>query len=375
MKVLITGGAGFIGKWLVEKLPADCEIVLVDSLDDQVHKTSREFAPELKNRATCIKADVRNADAYLDAMEGTDVVIHLAAQTGTGQSSYEISKYVQHNVDGTAKLLESISRLRNKPRRIILSSSRAVYGEGAFANGADIYYAKGRRLHELQEGIWEVCNDEGALLLPLPMRETQLANPTSVYGFTKLWQEQLVQNFCEHQKIDAAILRLQNVYGPKQELGNPYTGIIGIFANSIVQRNEVELFEDGLMTRDFVFVADVAHAFVKVAQAEKSISTVINIGSGQATTLRELVQTIAHLTNKEPAVKASGRFRIGDIRHAVADMSRYTVEFGKWMPTSLRQGLEQYLIWYLKQVPPPESNLQASLIEMEQKGLLHTRKG
>jgi len=374
MKVLITGGAGFIGKWLVEKLPADCDVVVVDSLDDQVHKSLPGFAPELQRRATCIKADIRNTDAYAEAMSGTDVLIHLAAQTGTGQSGYEISKYVQHNVDGTAKLLELISRQKEKPRRIILSSSRAVYGEGAFQNGAEIYYSKGRRLQELQKGIWEICNDEGKPLFSLPMRETQQSNPTSVYGLTKLWQEQLVQNFCEYQKIDAVVLRLQNVYGPKQELGNPYTGIIGIFANSIVQRNEVELFEDGLMSRDFVFVEDVAQAFVKAARFEKPISSVLNIGNGQATTLCELVQTIAQLTNRQPSVKISGRFRVGDIRHAVADMSRYVVEFGKWTPTSLKQGLERYLNWYLKQVPPPDIHLQASLTEMEQKGLLHTSK-
>ena len=374
MKVLITGGAGFIGKWLVEALPEDWEVILVDSLDDQVHKIQRDFAPELQERATCIRADIRNCEAYEDALKGTDVVIHLAAQTGTGQSGYEISKYVQHNVDGTAKLLESVARLKTKPRRIIVSSSRAVYGEGAFANGNGVYYSRGRRLQDLQQGIWEVCNDEGVLLSPLPMRETQLANPTSVYGLTKLWQEELVQNFCSHQNIDAVILRLQNVYGPKQELGNPYTGIIGIFANAIVRTNQVELFEDGLMTRDFVFVADVARAFVEAASAETLRSSIINIGSGRATTLLEMVQTMAQLADKKPAVRISGRFRIGDIRHAVADMSHYTTKFGPWSPTSLKQGLEQYLSWYWQQVPPPASSLQASLTEMKERGLLYTGK-
>ena len=374
MKILITGGAGFIGKWLVEKLPSNTEIILVDSLDSQVHKNLTKFTPELQRRATCIKADVRDTYAYQDAIEGTDVVIHLAAQTGTGQSMYEISRYVQQNVDGTAKLLELLSRLKQKPRRIILSSSRAVYGEGAFANELEIHYTKGRRLHELQQGIWEVCNDEGTLLSPLPMRETQLVNPSSVYGFTKLWQEQLVKKFCEYQNIDSVIFRLQNVYGPKQELDNPYTGIIGIFTNSIIQRNEVELFEDGLMSRDFVFIEDVAQVIVKAIFVEQPISSIINIGSGEATTLKTLVETIAYLTKKQPTVKVSGRFRVGDIRHAVADMSLYKSQLGKWSPTSLKKGLEQYLSWYLKQVPPTASNLQASLREMEQKGLLQISK-
>jgi dTDP-L-rhamnose 4-epimerase len=374
MKVLITGGAGFIGKWIVEKLPISTEVVIVDSLDPQVHKASQIFAPELQKRAICIQADVRDIEAYRDAAEGTDVVIHLVAQTGTGQSMYQMSKYVQHNVDGTAKLLELVSGLKQKPRRVILSSSRAIYGEGAFADGSTVYYTKGRRLHELQQNIWEVCNEQGEPLRPLPMQETQLANPTSVYGFTKLWQEQLIQSYCEHQNIDAVVFRFQNVYGPKQELGNPYTGIIGIFTNSIVQRNRVELFEDGLMSRDFVFVGDVAQAVVQATFHEQPLSSIINIGSGQATTLKALVETVAKLTDKQPTIEISGRFRVGDIRHAVADMHRYESLLGGWNPTSLEQGLRQYLDWYLAQIPPSEASLQASLAEMEQKGLLQTSK-
>ena len=374
MKVLITGGAGFIGKWIVEKLPISTEVVIVDSLDPQVHKASQIFAPELQKRAICIQADVRDIEAYRDAAEGTDVIIHLVAQTGTGQSMYQMSKYVQHNVDGTAKLLEMVSGLKQKPRRVILSSSRAIYGEGAFADGSTIYYTKGRRLHELQQNIWEVCNEQSEPLRPLPMQETQLANPTSVYGFTKLWQEQLIQSYCEHQNIDAVVFRFQNVYGPKQELGNPYTGIIGIFTNSIVQRNRVELFEDGLMSRDFVFVGDVAQAVVQATFHEQPLSSIINIGSGQATTLRALVETVAQLTDKQPTIEISGRFRVGDIRHAVADMHRYESLLGGWNPTSLEQGLRQYLDWYLAQTPPSEASLQASLAEMEQKGLLQTSK-
>jgi dTDP-L-rhamnose 4-epimerase len=374
MKVLITGGAGFIGKWIVEKLPISTEVVIVDSLDRQVHKASQIFAPELQKRAICIQADVRDIEAYRDAAKGTDVIIHLVAQTGTGQSMYQMSKYVQHNVDGTAKLLELVSGLNQKPRRVILSSSRAIYGEGAFADGSTLYYPKGRRLHELQQNIWEVCNEQGEPLRPLPMQETQLANPTSVYGFTKLWQEQLIQSYCEHQNIDAVVFRFQNVYGPQQELGNPYTGIIGIFTNSIVQRNRVELFEDGLMSRDFVFVGDVAQAVVQATFHEQPLSSIINIGSGRATTLKALVENVAKLIDKQPTIEISGRFRVGDIRHAVADMRRYESLLGGWNPTSLEQGLCQYLDWYLAQIPPSEANLQASLVEMEQKGLLQTSK-
>jgi dTDP-L-rhamnose 4-epimerase len=373
MKILITGGAGFIGKWLVEKCPIDWEIVVLDSLDGQVHQTSPDFAPELRARAKCIQADVQNIEDHIAAIEGTDVVLHLAAQTGTGQSMYELSKYVQQNTNGTAKLLELMAKLQHKPRRIILASSRAVYGDGAYSDGEQIYYPKGRSLSNLQQGIWDIYGEDGRKLTALPMNEHHLTKPTSVYGLTKLWQEQLIQNFCESQNIDVAILRFQNVYGPKQELGNPYTGIVGIFTNAISQGSALELFEDGLVTRDFVFVGDVADAVVKCAIAPQPINGTIDIGSGQAVTLIEIVETIAHLLGKTADFRISGRFRVGDIRHAMADLSRYEAIFGNCYPTSLKDGLAQYLEWYLAGEPIDPSALQASLAEMAQKGLLLTK--
>ncbi|WP_019502668.1 NAD-dependent epimerase/dehydratase family protein [Pseudanabaena sp. PCC 6802] len=370
MKILITGGAGFIGKWLIEKIPPEVEIVVIDSLDKQVHRKSQDFAPELIARAKCIKADVQEIADYRESVEGTDVIVHLAAQTGTGQSMYEISRYVQDNANGTAKLLELISALDRKPRRIVLSSSRAVYGDGAYTNGQNVLYPKGRSLENLQRGIWEVCGSEGEILTPLPMQETHLTKPTSVYGLTKLWQEQLLENYCESQAIDLVTLRFQNVYGPKQELGNPYTGIIGIFTNAISQGSPLEIFEDGLVTRDFVFIGDVADAVIKCVADTRPLTTTINVGSGRAVTLIEVVETIAQLLHKKADFSVSGRFRVGDVRHAVADMNHYETIFGKWQPTSLKAGLAQYLEWYLHQEPLNPSTLQASLKEMEQKGLL-----
>jgi dTDP-L-rhamnose 4-epimerase len=371
MKFLITGGAGFIGKWVVEKLPIDSEILIIDSIDGQVHKTLPDFAPELKLRATCIKDDIQNIESYKDVIENTDVIIHLASQTGTGQSMYEISRYVMQNVNGTAKLLELIASLKKKPSRIILSSSRAVYGEGAYTDGQKMYYPQGRELDSLRKGLWEVYDQVGGKLTQLPMQENQQTSPTSVYGLTKLWQEQLLQNYCTNQSIDFVNLRFQNVYGPKQELGNPYTGIIGIFTSAITNDEPIDLFEDGLMTRDFVYIEDVAQAIVRCALFNKDISSTINIGSGLATTLKELVETIAEISNKSLNVSFSGRFRVGDVRHAVSSMDCYKRLFGEWNPTSLREGLKNYLNWYSSQNPLSKENLQSSLKEMESKGLLN----
>jgi dTDP-L-rhamnose 4-epimerase len=204
------------------------------------------------------------------------------------------------------------------------------------------------------------------------MQEDQPPNPMSVYGLTKLWQEQLVKNYCINHNIDNVIFRFQNVYGPKQEISNPYTGIIGIFTNSIIQKSRVELFEDGLMTRDFVFVEDVAKAVVKSVFHDLNIASIINIGSGNRVTLLGLVHTIAKVVEKDPQIEVSGRFRLGDIRHAFADMTRYQQLFGDWNPTSLEAGLCQYLTWYLEQTPASEEQWQASLKEMERKGILKT---
>ncbi|MBF2067347.1 MAG: NAD-dependent epimerase/dehydratase family protein [Calothrix sp. C42_A2020_038] len=373
MKIFVTGGAGFIGKWLIRCLPTDAEIVIVDSIDEQVHKSQSEFAPEQLERALCIKADIRDQDAYASAMEGSDVIVHLASQTGTGQSMYEISKYIQHNVDGTAKLLEVISKLLHKPRRIVLTSSRAVYGEGAFTNGSSVQYSKGRNLEDLQSGKWEIY-DNGQELSPLPMKEDYLPNPTSIYGLTKLWQEQLISNYAQNQNIDYTIFRLQNVYGPEQELRNPYTGIIGIFTSLITQKGEVELFEDGKMTRDFVYVKDVAMALKAAIYYQNDLSTIINVGSGKATSLLELVNLIANVAGKDLKINYSGRFRVGDIRHAVADMSRYVDVFSEFQPTSLEEGMVSYLKWYFEQDPLSHGALIESLAEMEKKKLLLTSK-
>jgi dTDP-L-rhamnose 4-epimerase len=370
MKILITGGAGFIGKWLIRNLPADAAITVIDSVDPQVHRSQTDFSEELLKRATCIKADVRDQDAYLEASEGTDVVVHLASQTGTGQSMYEMSRYIQHNVEGTTRLLEVLSQLQQKPRRIVLTSSRAVYGEGAFTDGTAIAYSKGRRVEDLQAGRWEIHDESGKELAPLPMREDYLPQPTSIYGLTKLWQEQLIESYAKTNQIDYAIFRLQNVYGPEQELHNPYTGIIGIFTSLITQKGEVELFEDGKMSRDFIFVADVATALTKAIYYQGSLSQTFNVGSNKPTTLVELVNLIAATLGKELKINYSGRFRVGDIRHAVADMSRYTSIFQDWQPTSLEQGLAKYMRWYLEQDPLSSATLLNSLKEMEEKKLL-----
>lgn len=374
MKIFITGGAGFIGKWVIEKLNKKTEIVILDSLDKQAHPQDRKFSPELKKRAYCIKADVRHSSEHLKEIEGSDIILHLASQTGTGQSMYEMSSYIRHNVDGTAKLLEAISLMKHKPKRIILTSSRAVYGEGAYKDKTGNFYPGSRKAGDLQKGNWGIYNNKGISLSSLPMEEQHPPNPVSVYGFTKLWQEQLIQLFAGNNNIDFLIFRLQNVYGPKQELNNPYTNILSAFTNSIFCRNEAELFEDGKMTRDFVYVEDVAEIIAKSVYSRSSFAKIINIGSGESVTLKELVNLISLLTKKEPEIKFSGRFRLGDIRNASADLDYLRKTFPGWIPTGLKDGMEKFLKWYLNQDLSYYNDPDIALKEMKQKGLLKISK-
>ncbi len=375
MKIFITGGAGFIGKWVIGKLNPNTEIVILDSLDKQAHPHDRNFPREFKKKkALCIKADLKQSSKYLKEIEGSDIILHLASQTGTGQSMYEMSRYIRHNVEGTAKLLEAVSLLKHKPKRIILTSSRAVYGEGAYKDKECIFYPGHRPEDNLEKGKWGVYNNKGISLSALPMEEHHSTYPVSLYGFTKLWQEQLVQFFAETHNMDFLIFRLQNVFGPEQELNNPYTNILSSFTNSIYCRNEAELFEDGNMTRDFVYVEDAAELIVNGVYAKNTFAKIINIGSGESVTLKELVRLISLLMKKEPEIKISGRFRLGDIRNASANLDLLRKTFPGWSPTCLKDGLLNFLKWYFNQDLSFYKDPGSALKEMKLKGILKKSK-
>jgi len=346
VKVIITGGAGFIGKWLISMLPPSAEIVVIDNLNPDAHRSNPGFAPEVASRATCLQLNVCDVAAYQPILEGADVVVHLAAATGTGQSFTEIGNYVRDNVEGTARLLEGIAKLSRKPRRIVLASSRAVYGEGRYTDGTKSVSVPPREIADLQKGIWDYLGANRVPMKPLAAKESDPTAPVSVYGFTKLWQEQLIRNFCGHHKIEPIIFRMQNVYGPKQEIYNPYTGIVALFVRLIASGQSVELYEDGKVLRDFVYVEDVARAFSRAVLEESLKGCTVNIGSGEAKTLEELVATIAVALKQTPKILYSKKFRPGDVRHAFADISAARAYFGDYQATSALAGLQKYCDWF-----------------------------
>jgi dTDP-L-rhamnose 4-epimerase len=368
MRILVTGGAGFIGGRLVKRLATFATVIVLDSLESQIHG-ERSFSSAIDAAATCVHADVRDGSAYAELLDDVDVVIHLASQTGTGQSMYDLAGYVSSNAFGTAQLLEGILAAKRLPLRIILASSRAVYGEGFYESGDGLHSAR-RSLENLKSGVWEPVDADGNIVFPVPMRESHPTEPISVYGLTKLWQEQLAQIVLDTRNIDYAILRFQNVFGPGQATNNPYTGIVGMVSRGILANEPVELFEDGLMTRDFLFVDDAVAAVEAVVRHGDPLQGIYNVGSGLKTSLVALAETIGLVAEKKPELRCSGRFRVGDVRHALADTTRFRATFGVLPRTPIEEGVAAYLAWFTTQPTVDPKQQTNALREMASHGLL-----
>jgi dTDP-L-rhamnose 4-epimerase len=373
LKVLVTGGAGFIGSELASLIGQSTNLTILDSLCLQTHPESR-FAENLLQTAQCVHADVRDATAYKELVSGMDVVIHLAADTGTGQSMYEVSRYVSANAVGTAKLLESISTASKPPMRVILASSRAVYGDGVYQKEGKLRAVR-RDIDRLGRGAWEPVDDHGGVVHPLPMSEEHPVNPTSIYGMTKLWQEQMVMTICEARRIDYVILRFQNVFGPGQTDYNPYAGLVSMITRLVAANEVVEVFEDGCATRDFVFIADAVAAIEAVMLEEGRLATTFNVGTGRSITLLALIEKIGMFLGKTPRIRMRGRFRVGDVRHAVADTARLRSRFPALSVTPIDEGIARYVEWIMRHPRSRGKSVASSLSEMSSRGLLLTAEG
>lgn len=351
-KILVTGGAGFIGSRLVAKLAQEGhEVVVLDSLLPQVHGddpqvTSPSYRVALEN-ARVLRADVRDRDALARALAGVSVVYHLAAETGTGQSMYEIRRYVDANVSGTAALLDGLRESGGETRRIILASSRSIYGEGKYrdVNGALVYPGP-RRETDMVAGKFEVLSPEtGEPLEVMPTDEDSEVHPSSVYGVTKQVQEQLVRTVAPTQGADAVVLRFQNVYGPGQSLSNPYTGILSIFTGRILAGLGINVFEDGLESRDFVFVDDVVNALWLAMTSPQAGGHTINVGAGVPTSVLEVVHELQQAYGRNVEVQITGDFRLGDIRHNFAALDRASDILGYRPAVSFKEGIRSFAGW------------------------------
>lgn len=375
MRILVTGGAGFIGSHLVPALiAAGHEVRVLDTLSPQIHGAVPENTGWLSQTEGLefLRGSVCDREMLSRAVEGCAAVVHLASETGTGQSMYEISRYAHENVQGTAELAQVLASGGHEVRRVLLSSSRSVYGEGAYLRPSDgaRLTPPARDAAALRAHRWDpVCPDTGAALELVATREDDRTAPSSIYAATKLVQEDLLRIACDSAGIGWGIFRLQNVYGEGQSLKNPYTGILSIFSTRIRRGLELPIFEDGLESRDFVHVSDVAAAFVAALDRAAAPDAVINVGSGVASSVTEVAQALSRAFGAEPDLRVTGQYRLGDIRHNAADVTRLRDLLGLEPRVGLEEGLKRFANWVATQ-PLPEDMLEKANAEMKQRKMM-----
>jgi dTDP-L-rhamnose 4-epimerase len=357
MRVLITGGAGFIGSHLADELlERGYRVRVFDALVPQVHGEGEgkgEAArPRYLNRdAELVIGDVRDSAAVDAALDGIDAVFHFAAVLGVGQSMYDVSQYVSVNDIGTAVLMERI--IARKVRRVIVASSMAIYGEGMFcdSDGRIREAARARSLEQLKMRCWEVMDERGRPLKPIATKETKSASLESVYALSKYDQERMSLIVGRAYGIPTVAMRFFNVYGTRQALSNPYTGVLAIFASRLLNGNPPLVFEDGHQQRDFVGVKDAATASRLALENERADGQVFNIGSGRPRTVNEVARKMAEVLGKTRLVpEVTGRYRIGDVRHCYADITRAREVLGFEPKVVFDLGLAELCEW-LKTTP------------------------
>jgi dTDP-L-rhamnose 4-epimerase len=374
MRVLVTGGAGFIGKHLARRLLREaCSVTILDNFSPQIHGDVTTLPADLASDVNLQVGDVRDEAVMSRMVKEQDVIVHLAAETGTGQSMYEILAYEEVNVRGTAVLLQCLMNDKaSHGRRLIVASSRAVYGEGKYTcpnHGA--VYPKERKVDDMLAGRFEpFCPVCGTTCESVPTPETAPLQPSSFYGLTKQMQEQMVLLLARNGKFSGVALRYQNVYGPEQSLKNPYTGILAIFSNQARLHQPINIFEDGRESRDFVYIDDVVEATWRCIVSTNLRADVLNVGSGVRTSVCDVVRNIVEFTGSQSKIEITGAFRQGDIRHNCADLAEAHRLIGFSPRWSFSDGLPEFLEWAITQ-EVSAGRYEASLQEMRQRGLFH----
>jgi dTDP-L-rhamnose 4-epimerase len=350
VRVLVTGGAGFIGSHLVDRLLADgIEVRVLDVLDPQVHDGPPGY---LGPEAELVVGDVRDADVVARCLNDVDRVVHFAAAVGVGQSMYEIERYTSVNALGAAVLLERVLEVRDRVEKLVVASSMSIYGEGLYrcpVEGTEIAPPP-RPERQLAARHWEVvCPGCGADLEPMPTPETKPLQPTSVYAVGKRDHEELTLAVGRAYGIPATALRFFNVYGTRQALSNPYTGVAAIFSSRLLNGRPPVVFEDGRQTRDFVHVADVAAAVRAALEPGAADDTAVNIGAANPVSVLDLAETLARALDVDVQPEVRGAYRAGDIRHCFGDASRAAQLLG-WRPqVRFEDGMRELTAWLADQ--------------------------
>ena len=371
-RVLVTGGAGFIGSHTVDLLvEKGYSVLILDNLEDQVH---RGGTPKYLNReAVFIKGDVRDRELLKGLIREVDAIIHLAAAVGVGQSMYQVEKYIDYNTKGTATLLDVIVNVENRVRKVVVASSMSIYGEGRYyCERCNEYFNPGlRKDDQLKRRVWEhLCPNCGSALQPKPTSEDKPPMPTSIYAQSKKHQEEMCLLIGRTYGIPTVALRYFNVYGPRQSLSNPYTGACAIFASRLLNNKQPYIFEDGGQLRDFVHVKDVARANLLALERSSADYEAVNIGTGRPTPIREVAKLLAEALNLNIEPYISNRYRKGDVRHCYADISKARRLLGYEPRIPLNEGLKELAQWAIEERWGAKDRFEESLKELEERGLV-----
>ena len=352
MKILVTGGAGFVGSFLVDRMIGEGHTVRIfDNLDPQVHPGGKK--PDYLNRnAEFVRGDVLDYEALKRAVGGMDAVSHHAAAVGVGQSQYEVKHYTDVNIGGTANLLDIIANHPHRVKKLIVAASMSSYGEGTYTCGKCGRVRPPLRTEEqFRKEEWECrCPGCGGPLAPVPIRETDERLVNSIYAITKMVQEDMCLNIGRTYNLPTVALRYFNIYGPRQSLSNPYTGVAAIFMSRIKNDKPPVIFEDGGQSRDFISVHDIVRANMLALKSPKADYEAFNVASEKVTTVLEIAETINELCGKKIRPDVTKKFRKGDVRHCIADTTKIREALGFTAGVSFRDGMVELIRWSEKAV-------------------------
>jgi dTDP-L-rhamnose 4-epimerase len=366
--ILIAGGAGFIGSHLADELlTRGHRVRILDLLCPQVHSAEKQIPDYLNPHVELIRGDVRDREATERALIGIDAVYHLAAAVGVGQSMYEVEHYTSTNDLGTAVLLEAL--IKRPVKRLVVASSMSIYGEGLYRSRDGSHHDSVERSEaQLRAGLWDPRDEHGNVLNAIATPERKSPNLTSVYALSKYVQERMCFMIGRAYRIPTTALRFFNVYGPRQALSNPYTGVLAIFASRYLNGKAPIIFEDGMQQRDFVNVADVVQACCLCLDAPEAAGKVLNIGSGQAYTIRGLAERMAKaLGTEDLEPEITGKYRVGDIRHCFGDIALARAVIGYEPRVNLDDGILELAEWLGGQIA--EDRVERATAELAARGL------
>jgi len=373
-KVLITGGAGFIGSHLVDKLieQKGYQVSILDNLEEQVHGKTNKPPSYLSKSSLFFKGSVTDYKKLEELVKENEIIFHLAAIVGVGQSMYQIKKYVDNNIRGLANLFDILVNSEHNVKKVIIASSNTVYGEAkSQCNKCGVIFPKLRSLNQLKRKDWELnCPKCGSKVKPLLTDENSPLNPSSIYAFSKQTQENLGLIIASTYGINTTVLRFFLVYGPRQSLSNPYTGVCSIFTIRAIYGNSPIIFEDGNQTRDFINVDDICQALILAMEKNAANGEIFNVGTGTPIKIKELAEIIIKKINPKLKPLYTQQFRIGDIRHSVADISKIKNKLGFSPNITFKEGINDLIEWVKIQKKDIQEPSQKAMKELKEKGLL-----